>query len=184
MVILARGSGGTTPSSESDHAIGSVALSWKKKRRKERGCQGGRGEGWRKAIILERWEEQTLPTAHFYRRAAPQPRNDGWLRLTAAFEVASSNVSSQPGAPRALPAVTQVVKLGLDPHLPGFQPCLISHAPHPEQMKLASWNGHTLPERRKNGSWSPVGTTKDHSPPWLPAKSLGSLRSDHHQSDF
>ena len=52
MVILARGSGGTTPSSESDHAIGSVALSWKKKRRKQRGCKGGRGERWRKVIIL------------------------------------------------------------------------------------------------------------------------------------
>lgn len=54
----------------------------------------------------------------------------------------------------------------------------------PEQMKLAPWNDHTHPEWRKNGSWSPAGTTKDHSPPCLPAKSLGSLSSEHHQFDF
>ena len=71
------------------------------------------------------------------------------------------------------------VKLGLDPHFPSFQPCLISHAPHPEQMKLLSWNDHTHQKRRKNGSWSgPPRTTP------LLASLLSLFSSEHHQFDF
>ena len=95
MVILARGSRGTTPSSESDRASYSVEEEEKEGKRVERRKRGEMEEGnyfWSSGKNRLCLLHTSVNGQH------RKPQNYGWLKLTAVFEVISFNISFQPQA--------------------------------------------------------------------------------------